>query len=107
MIRLSEPNGRRVKAHLAAGHGLVFAKRQRFGLNPIEPLQLLNCFTHNALERFGVEAGLRRFRFPLRELIAARQQRWFPRGWITNALRPVCHRLRYDEGTALYVCKPG
>ncbi|MDX6711018.1 MAG: hypothetical protein QOH96_2034 [Blastocatellia bacterium] len=105
MIRIGVPSGILVKRNLSRGTGYDFRKRQRFGLNPIEPLQHLNCFTAQSLVRLGNEAGLNRYLFPIIHLIAAQQNWRFPKGFLYNILHPLYTRLRYNGGSEQYFQK--
>jgi SAM-dependent methyltransferase len=110
MLRISVPAGTFVKRNLArferTGEPLVFEKGIVSGLTNIEPLQHLNCWDGPALQRFGFGAGLKRYQFPLRQRIAAKQDWLFPRGFFRNILQPISARYRHDDGTMLYFVKP-
>jgi SAM-dependent methyltransferase len=110
LLRISVPNGAFVKRNLArferTGEPLVFDKGYVPGLANLEPLQHINCWDGAALQRFGLSAGLQRYRFPLRQRIAAKQDWHFPRGFFQNILQPIHASYRYDDGTMLYFLKP-
>ena len=110
MLRISVPTGTFVKSNLAryerTGEPLVFDKGYVPGLANIDPLQHINCWDGPALQRFGLGAGLKRYQFPLRQRIAAKQDWYFPRRFFHNILQPIHAHYRHDDGTMLYFLKP-
>ena len=107
LIRLSVPHGRNTKANLLRNEKLDFNKRIAGGLDPVKPLEHLNCFTHAALRSFGIRAGLQPFQFSLPQVIASRQDWRLPRKFLYNLLQPVYARLRFKDGCSIYFQKPG
>jgi SAM-dependent methyltransferase len=61
IIKLSVPNGRRVDRRLSA-ENLNLPKNHANSLNPLAPLEHLNCFDHEALHSLATRAGLDLYR---------------------------------------------
>jgi SAM-dependent methyltransferase len=109
MIRISIPNAAFVKSNLArvyqSGERPDFTRGNVRGLTNFEPLQHINAWTGAALHGFGTNAGLQRYRFPLRQMVAAKQDWQWPRGFLHNLLQPFHARWRYDDGVMQYFIK--
>lgn len=58
LLKISVPDGRGVKRNLGYGDWLATAESPR-SLNPVAPLEHINCFTHHMLIAMAAEAGLR------------------------------------------------
>jgi hypothetical protein len=99
VLRVSVPNGLGVSRTLR--HFDREVNRPRLGgLNPVAPLEHLNCFTTRPLVRLAAACGLWRVRPPWAVLL--RQPVWPPgaKGKLKSLLRPVYLRSRFT--TQLY-----
>ena len=63
LIRVSVPNGSRIKKSLRAGRWGA-DKNSRQSLNPVAPLEHINCYHYQSLRRMGEVAGLKPVSFP-------------------------------------------
>jgi hypothetical protein len=93
LLRISVPNGQRIRSLLEAPDWFA-PKRSPCSLNPVAPLEHLNCFTHDALTRFGHQLGLRLFRYPTRQFL----EPWERARFMVSAL---VHVVRRPKGTLL------
>jgi len=101
IIKLSVPDGRGIPRRLEhwdwAG-----ANERREVLMPIQPLEHINCFTSDSLNRFAGRFGLKRLGLPIRNALA------FPAdwsGWRTiskGLLRPIKRHVLKRGCYALY-----
>lgn len=62
LVRVSVPNGAQVRTLLEAPDWTA-AKGSDASLNPVAPLEHVNCFDHRSLTAVGVAAGLEPFQF--------------------------------------------
>lgn len=86
LIHLSVPDGRNIERKLARGDWMA-PKGSAWSLNPVSPLEHINCFTHASLTQMANRVGLQRARIPLLEIAAS--QKWSsPAAIARNALRP-------------------
>lgn len=103
LIRIGVPSGRKIKRNLQ--RGLDFSKRSKYSLNPIEPLQHLNCFTPTTLTKLGERVGLKQHLFPISQVIASKVDWSMPTTYMRNLIHPIYNRLRYRDGMAQYFLK--
>ena len=94
VLRISVPNGTHVPALLEKPNWTA-PKGHPQSLNAITPLEHLNTFTHESLNRLGAQLGLQPFTFPLRVYL----DQWQP---IRGVLGSLVRRVRPASGTLLY-----
>jgi SAM-dependent methyltransferase len=98
VLRISVPNGSDIRERLRRGDWSA-PKGSAESLNPVAPLEHLNCFDAASLRRLGTGAGLRPFDYPLRvELHQLGRLRY-----IAGAVRG---RVRRPTGTLQLFSKP-
>ncbi len=85
VLRVGVPDGSRVVASLRSGAWLV-PKTDKRSLNPVAPLEHVNCFDHGSLRRLGTKAGLATFRYPLRSRLGPDRT---VRSIVRSALAPL------------------
>ena len=66
IVKLSVPVNVHIKRRLKV-HNWAAPKNSRSSLNPVHPLEHLNCFEGKSLDRMAAQCGLRPFKFPIRE----------------------------------------
>lgn len=95
VIRIGVPNGWRIGGKID-DFDRELKKPRLGGLNPVAPLEHLNCFTTRSLVRMAADQGLRRLMPPLGELL--RKIVWAPgaRTKLKEALRPFYLRSRWS-----------
>lgn len=98
ILRVSVPNGTGIRARIRAGDWLA-PKGSAQSLEPVAPLEHLNCFNHRSLTRLGAEAGLVPFVFPLRCEV-------HPTARMRYAVSALKHRIRPPRGTLLFFQRP-
>jgi 2-polyprenyl-3-methyl-5-hydroxy-6-metoxy-1,4-benzoquinol methylase len=64
LLKISVPNGANIKKRLKLGDWNA-PKNSRNSLNPIAPLEHINCFTHESLIKMADIAGFKRRKIPL------------------------------------------
>ncbi len=104
VIRIAVPNGWRVRRALR-NFDRELARPRLGGLNPVAPLEHLNCFTHGSLARLAQTCGLRRILPSLGNLWSA----WiFPRAPWKSRLRQIFRPLllRSNHTTQMYFIRP-
>jgi len=99
VIRIAVPNGLRVP-HALRHFDRELTRPRLGGLNPVAPLEHLNCFTHRSLVHLATTCGLRRTLPPPKSLWSA----WvFPPRWksrLKHIFRPLM--LRSNLTTQVY-----
>jgi len=65
LLKISVPNGANIKKRLKIGDWNA-PKQSRNSLNPVAPLEHINCFTYKSIIKLADIAGFRRFKLPLR-----------------------------------------
>jgi 2-polyprenyl-3-methyl-5-hydroxy-6-metoxy-1,4-benzoquinol methylase len=104
LIKLNVPNGKAVKKHLGTGQGQAakFAGRR---LNPVYPLEHINCFNHKSLTALAKQNKLKPFKIPM----CTQYSYLSPWGGIkqklSNYLMPV-RKNWINNGTDLMFRKP-
>ena len=104
LLKISVPNGGDIKRRLRVMDWHA-RKGTRNSLNPVSPLEHINCFCRAAVIRMAARAGLRRVRFPLRLQYA------YSTGWtrakpaLKDILRPI-YRDILQKGTYLLFSAP-
>jgi predicted SAM-dependent methyltransferase len=102
LIHLSVPDGRNIEQKLAHGDWRA-PKGTAWSLNPVSPLEHVNCFTHTTLIQIARRAGLQRVCIPLFEIAAS--QNWSSiAAVVKNIVRPFYRNL---SGTNLLFSKEG
>ena len=66
IIKISVPIGVQIKRQLKV-HNWNAPKNSRHSLNAVHPLEHLNCFEGNSLDKMAAHCELKPFKFPLRE----------------------------------------
>lgn len=94
VARLSVPNGSDIRRRLAVGDWTA-PKGSADSLNPVAPLEHLNCFDPHSLRRLAESAGLEPFRYPLRESLEPMERLRFMLGAVRLRLRPQAATLQY------------
>ncbi|MBS1837859.1 MAG: methyltransferase domain-containing protein [Actinobacteria bacterium] len=91
LLRICVPNGEGLEESLTSGDWSI-PKGDRGSLNPVAPLEHINCFSHNSLVALGTRAGLKTFHYPLRQYLDPMERVRF----VATAL---LHTGRRPEGT--------
>jgi SAM-dependent methyltransferase len=94
LIRISVPDGWNVKKRLKSANWHA-SKEARQSLNPVAPLEHINCFNHAALLNMTSNAGLAPANVPSHYALSCV-------GQIKSLLRPIYYFLRGTPGTTLY-----
>lgn len=94
IIRISVPDGWNIKKRLRSANWLA-PKQSPHNLNPVAPLEHINCFNHAALLNMANKAGLEPISIPSRHAVSCA-------GQIKSLLRPIYYFLRGTPGTTLY-----
>jgi len=94
LIRISVPDGWNIKKRLRSANWLA-PKQAHQNLNPVAPLEHVNCFNHAALLNMASKAGLEPISIPSRYVLSCA-------GRIKSLLRPLYYFLRGTPGTTLY-----
>lgn len=84
ILRIGVPDGSKVLSSMRTGAWQV-PKTDKLSLNPIAPLEHINCFDRGSLRRLGRGAGLAPFRYPLTFRLGLDRT---PRSVIRTALAP-------------------
>lgn len=98
IIRISVPDGWNIRNRLRAANWLA-PKQAQENLNPVAPLEHINCFNHAALVNMARRAGLEPTSVPSRYALSCT-------GRIKSLLRPLYYLLRGAPGTTLYFRRP-
>jgi SAM-dependent methyltransferase len=98
ILRISVPNGTGIRTRLEGGDWNA-PKGSPKSLNPVAPLEHLNCFDHGSLQRLGETVGLQPFRYPLRQFLDPMER-------IRFAASAVLHRFQRPTGTLQLFRKP-
>lgn len=98
ILRISVPNGTGIRARIPDGDWSA-PKGSRESLEPVAPLEHLNCFNHRSLLWLARAAGLRPFVYPLRAELHSTAR-------IRYALSAFKHRIRRPSGTMLFFQRP-
>ena len=101
LLKVSVPNAAGIKS-LLAGWSWDRDWQRASELNPIHPLEHLNCFVPRALDRFGEQFGLKRIGIPLAIAYAHSFGSDSPKAILRNIARPVYRHLLRRGGYALF-----
>lgn len=96
LLKISVPNGWDIKRRLAYWDWRA-AKGSQNSLNPVAPLEHINCFNHASLVTLAQQAGLR---LVGNQQLVFGQQPLGMAGKVKAILRPAWHRLRGIESEA-------
>lgn len=94
IIRISVPDGWNIKKRLRSANWLA-PKQSPHNLNPVAPLEHINCFNHTALLNMAKKAGLEPISVPSRHAVSCV-------GRVKSLLRPIYYLLRGAPGTTQY-----
>jgi SAM-dependent methyltransferase len=94
LIRIGVPDGWNIKKRLRAANWQA-SKQDRHNLNPVAPLEHVNCFNHSSLTSMARRAGLEPISVPSRHTLSCI-------GQIRSLLRPLYYSLRGSPGTTQY-----
>ena len=94
LIRIGVPDGWNIKRRLKSANWQV-AKQAHNSLNPVAPLEHINCFNHHALVNMARIAGLEPISIQTRHAMSCL-------GRVKSMLRPVYYALRGMPGTTQY-----
>lgn len=94
LIRISVPDGLNIKKRLRSANWLA-PKQSQHNLNPVAPLEHINCFNHAALLNMANKSGLEPVSIPSRYALSCA-------GRVKSLLRPLYYFLRGTPGTTLY-----
>jgi len=94
LIRIGVPDGWDIKRRLNSANWQE-AKQGRNSLNPVAPLEHINCFNHRALVNMTRLAGLEPTSVPSRHALTCA-------GRMRSMLRPIFYTLRGSFGTTAY-----
>lgn len=103
VIKISVPNGRNIKRKLKSGDWMA-RKGSKKDLNPIAPLEHINCFTYHSLQHMASLAGLKPFKLPL-HLQYHYSLRWNTFKWLRKNLLKPLKRNYTTRGTYLFFTK--
>ncbi len=90
IIKISVPIGVQIRRRLKV-HDWNALKNSRNSLNPVHPLEHLNCFEGKSLDKMAACCGLKPFSFPVRE-----QFMMFKWGSAKEALKAVARPIYYS-----------
>lgn len=93
IIRISVPDGWNIKKRLRLANWLA-PKHSPHNLNPVAPLEHINCFNHTALLNMAGRAGLEPISVPSRHALSCA-------GRLKSLLRPLYYLLRGAPDTTL------
>ena len=101
LIRITLPNGSDIKRKLKVLDWSA-PKGSRNSLNPVSPLEHINCFEHKTLIKLAALAGLEPVKIPIRIQYAYRINRRpvFPQ--LKNLLKPLYDNLIKRNSTSLF-----
>ncbi len=99
LLRINVPNGFDILERLAVSDWTAEKGSPR-SLNPIAPLEHLNCFAPASLRRLGLGAGLEEFHYPTRQYLD-------PMVRLRFVASAVAHRFRRPNGTLQFFRRPG
>jgi SAM-dependent methyltransferase len=91
ILRINVPNGTGIRSRLEDGDWSA-PKGSPMSLNPVAPLEHLNCFDHGSLQRLGEIVGLRPFHYPVRQYLDPMERTRF-------TASAVLHLFRRPRGT--------
>lgn len=91
-LRVSVPDGRRIASRLRAPDWTAPRGAQQ-SLNPVAPLEHVNCFTRVAMRRLGESVGLRQSRPRAADFYRATIGLWPPARLARAVVRPPARRL--------------
>lgn len=94
LIRIGVPDGWNIKKRLKSANWTK-AKQAHSSLNPVAPLEHINCFNHHALVNMARMAGLEPISIPTRHATSCA-------GRVKSMLRPVFYALRGMPSTTHY-----
>ena len=97
LMRIGVPDGWNIKQRLKSANWQE-AKQARNSLNPVAPLEHINCFNHHALVNMARLASLEPTNVPSRYALTCL-------GSIRSMLRPAYYTLRGSFGTTSYFRK--
>lgn len=97
LIRISVPDGWNIKKRLISANWSA-PKQSHQNLNPVAPLEHINCFNHTALLSMASKAGLEPISVPSRHALSCA-------GRLKSLLRPLYYLLRGAPDTTLYFRK--
>jgi 2-polyprenyl-3-methyl-5-hydroxy-6-metoxy-1,4-benzoquinol methylase len=98
LIKISVPSGKNIKKKLKIGDWMA-PKGSKKSLNPVSPLEHINCFTRTSVIKMAELAGLVRVRLPLSLQIASAMPWNTPKGILKNICIPI---YRNFFGTYLF-----
>lgn len=106
LIKISVPYGGDIRRRLQVGDWAA-PKRSRNSLNPIAPLEHINCFSRTALIKMAAIAGLAPVYIPLRVYYAYSMNFASVKQILKNLLRPLSRNvLRRGTWLLFRRCKP-
>ena len=94
ILRISVPDGWDIQRRLRIGDWQT-SKSSKNSLNPIAPLEHINCFNHKALVYIVNNVGLEMVRIPEKYTFSLKDK-------IKSILKPYYYLLRRQGGTTLY-----
>jgi len=98
LVRIGVPDGWNIKKRLKAVNWQA-SKSDRYSLNPIAPLEHVNCFNRSSLISMARRAGLEPISIPSRHALSCS-------GRIRSLLRPLYYALRGSYSTTQYFRRP-
>ncbi len=107
IIRISVPNGKRIKAKLKKeDNWKQFNKAARNSLNPVWPFGHRNCFTHESLIKMAKSCHLEQFKMPLGTLISSSFVKFGnPKKALKSFFRPFLLNLLNDRTDLFFIKK--
>lgn len=99
LLKISVPDGSGIEQRLTTADWLA-PKETPASLNPVAPLEHVNCFNHSSLVQLGRQAALEPVRFSLKEQYAGMIRiTGSGREMVKGFLAPVVRRVRGYRGT--------
>ncbi len=92
LLRVAVPNGMGVESLLADADWTA-PKGSPRSLNPVAPLEHINCFKRQSLRALGSRSGLKEFSYPLRQYMTSMERARF-------ILAALVHLVRTPAGTS-------
>lgn len=98
ILRISVPDGWDIERRLKRNDWRA-KKGTRNSLNPVAPLEHINCFQYGSLVKLAERAGLNSLAVPERCTISVKDT-------VKSCIKPLYHMVRGSKGTTLHFVKP-
>ncbi len=105
MIKISVPNGTNIRKLLRTMNWKA-AKEDCDSLNPVSPLEHINCFSGDVIKRMAAQAGMRPVYLPLGLQYRYLAHSGHPLQVAKNVVKPL-YRTVLKQGTYVFLVKAG